>query len=316
MNKTPHNWLQPFRYARVKDNQQMLSPSDCSLNSLRKNHGNEHSFWEMECSSLGELLRMFDERKGLVFRGQASASWELDSSLVRLMKNCGVAVDKSAPINISSRGCGSLIFDEHVLKKVIPSTQEMMSSEQKLVFAQHYGYPTNLLDWTESLNNALFFAFENAPQDDSDQVAIYSVDVGKVYILEYCRKGRKEIIFDDPADVSADDVLGWLKHGFVNESFDHWMFVRLGDFWDLRMSVQETVLSIQGWPQSLGDYLRNCETPAPLPGTLVKVKMPVSARPEVMEYLENEGISRESIFPDMDALCAQAKSQLIDSFVI
>ena len=36
--KLPPNWFQPFLCGTEKENLQMLSPSDLSLNSLRENH--------------------------------------------------------------------------------------------------------------------------------------------------------------------------------------------------------------------------------------------------------------------------------------
>jgi len=320
VKKLSPNWFQFFLYGRgeTEGNMKMLSPSDCSLNSLRENHTDQPAFWEIKCKTLDELQGLFEKRSGLVFRGQASANWKLDSSLLRLMKKCGMEIDGAVPIDIASKSFGPLVFDNH-LRRNFPDSLERASKEQMLAFAQHYGYPTNLLDWTESLDKALFFAFEQASRDDCDEVAVFAIDIGKMYILEYCDKNNSW-----PPDrtniVNARDVLAWLNDRYINEQFDHWMFCRPGNFWDIRMAIQETVLSVQSWQVSLEESLtfhEDCDDtlPKPLPKTLVKISLPAHMRPKVMKYLEGKGISRGTLFPNLDALCATAKSELMDHFL-
>ena len=306
----PH-WLQPFWYEsgneKDSNNQKMFSSVDRSLNSIREKDDVDSPVWETSCQTLEELKVLFEKSSGLVFRGQASASWELNSSLVRLMKDCGVSVDKGAQIQVASKHLGPFIFGEHVLRKLIHRSQENPGPEQELVFAQHHGYPTHLLDWTESLDNALFFAFEDVPVDESGHVAVFAVDVGKIYIHAYCRDQET-----DPSDVKLDEILKWLKEDGQIFSMSHWTFCRPGGFWDVRMSVQKTVLSAQIHVDSLEDHLNSKFQLAALPGTLVKVSMPALIRTEVMNYLNDEDINRNALFPDLDAMCKKAKSKLVN----
>jgi hypothetical protein len=300
--KIQHHELMPFLYAGEELNRQMLIHDDSELNSLRKNCADRPAFWKTSCQTLDELLEIFKETKGLVFRGQADANWTLDSSLVRLMKGCG-AHDYDYEIR---RDHSEMI--EKILS-IIPRRQEDMSPWQSFVFMQHYGFPTRLLDWTESLDVALFFAFENVPAD-SEHVAVYSVDIGKVYLQRYGRLGNSEVPEFIPArETSADCVLRWLKGQWIYPDHDDWMFARPKAFWDFRMAVQETVLSSQRGMVSF-ERCVNDKTFPYLPSTLVKILLPVSMLRKVDEYLKGKGISRQKLFPNMDERCAQAKRDL------
>jgi hypothetical protein len=303
--KIQHYELQPFLYEGEELNRQMLTHDDSELNSLRKNHGDKPAFWEKRFDTLAQLLEFFNKQEGLVFRGQANADWRLDSSLVRLMKDCGFPDDSEFGVpNIA--GVHQNIMRD--ILSVIPRRQEGLSMWQERVFMQHYGFPTRLLDWTDSLDNALFFAFENVPAG-STHAAVYSVDVGKVYIQRYGNFGEKDKIFVRAGDTCADDVLKWLKGQWVDPDHDDWVFTRPKAFWDFRMAVQETVLSSQADMVSFEKIVADTTFPF-LPSTLVKILLPVSMLREVDEYLKRKGISRQTLFPNMDERCAQAKRDL------
>jgi hypothetical protein len=118
-------------------------------------------------SNLGETL------KGLWFRGQSNAKWDLFTTLERHTKQkMGVTTYNSVVVTIGSL-ITSLTPDLPVFEKnVIVSTPESIHYRtfpniELAVYLRHHGFPSPLLDWSESPYVAAFFAFNNIPKDSS-----------------------------------------------------------------------------------------------------------------------------------------------------
>jgi hypothetical protein len=117
----------------------------------------------------------------LLFRGQASNGWPLETTLERARpKNThlseyyrALAIAKTQIETFTSRRWDDL--DYEVLAKQLSEYDGLRFSSLPgydfLVYLRHHGFPSPLLDWSRSLYVAAYFAF-NAPI--GDRVAIFA----------------------------------------------------------------------------------------------------------------------------------------------
>jgi FRG domain-containing protein len=110
-----------------------------------------------------------------LFRGQRSVSWNLKTTLERYL-NQDISVElynyyltSIHPAVESYTGKKWLIENDPVINEryfQTPPNYEFMT------YARHHGFPSPLLDWSQSLYIALFFAFQKAHIDK--RVAVYA----------------------------------------------------------------------------------------------------------------------------------------------
>ncbi len=127
-----------------------------------------------------------DYASPLLFRGQADARWELESTLEREISGTKL-VDYYRVIHASKPNIES--FTSHTWD--IPSYEQYSNDScngdllslhklfssapiyEYMAYLRHSGFPSPLLDWTASPYIAAFFAF-NDVKKDTEEVAIYA----------------------------------------------------------------------------------------------------------------------------------------------
>jgi hypothetical protein len=102
-----------------------------------------------------------------MFRGQSDSSWPLVPSISRFAKYVQGGYDSIAGL------------EEHLLEKFVQYSvpyKDLRTTKQleRLVYCQHYGLPTRLLDWSTNPLKGLFFAVEDTGYDGVD---------GRVHVL-------------------------------------------------------------------------------------------------------------------------------------
>src|ERR1044071_1746316 len=103
-----------------------------------------------------------------VFRGHASARWELETALERACRDGRVATK-----HISNREFWMLRQFQRRAHIVVNHPPELTATLDWLALIQHYGGPTRLLDFSYSLYVAAFFAIEFATED----AAIWAINL-------------------------------------------------------------------------------------------------------------------------------------------
>jgi len=114
---------------------------------------------EKEVSSWNELRHVLEElaSAGWAFRGQADATWPLESSLTRYLKTFGGPSNEW--LDREKKILHTFKRKAHLLLPRTPAEDETL---EWLALMQHHGAPTRLLDFTWSPYVAAFFALERA----------------------------------------------------------------------------------------------------------------------------------------------------------
>jgi len=161
------------------------------------------------------------------------------------------------------------------------------SSWERLAFFQHYGIPTRLLDWTESLAVAIFFAVRDAPESPN------------IWIVNAFRLNKSNQASAQPRILMA--------------GLDH-----LPDYHDCFVRIDDR----QKWPHSRAIFLQIPWTTERVraqsgfftfhptdrsieednPKYFRRVDIPASAMEGVQKFLGNAGINEYTVFPDFVGL--------------
>lgn len=144
-----------------------------------------------------------------------------------------------------------------------------------LVFAQHFGLKTRLLDWTSNPLTALWFACSNEYKSDSDSY-VYILTADSSFLIDIKKK-------ESPFDTSKTRIL---RPALNNE----------------RIIAQAGWFTAHKYSKSAGRFVK-LETNNDLKKKLVQVKVPKSIKPEILQRLSVFGVHSQALFPDIVGLC-------------
>lgn len=249
---------------------------------------------EREIRSLSDLISRLKAETDLSettwFRGHSKYSWELEPALNR----AGYA---------DPFGSGIRLYKKFVQNsvKLLPSppTEEF----EWLFFMQHYGLPTNLMDWSESPLVGLYFAVENTEHHNTD---------GALYFLEptafndeasHTRVGQKDI-FAFGIDPEADNYLLTKINATNRQSRTPPMAV-IGSKNSARIQAQEGVFIAHHRD------LKWMETNFMTGSWGWKHKIPADAKPNILEELKYLMMDHFSVYPQLDTLAKKIREAVI-----
>jgi hypothetical protein len=212
-----------------------------------------------------------------IFRGQPNESnnWKLCTSFHRAGRSDLVRfADEDIPI--LHRYVSSLTSHFFDMK-------DNLQYGALLSLAQHHGYPTPLLDWTESPYVAAYFAFADIPTRASK-------GYGRIYIFN-----RNQWIADS-------EFVGNLYT--PDPSLSAFQFLALGN---TRMLPQQSVTTLSN-VVDIENFIKDREDKTGKQYLRV-AEIHVTEREDVMRDLNRMGISAASLFPGLDGICRALKDK-------
>lgn len=236
-------------------------------------------------------------RSPYVFRGMDVASWPLETSLQRLPKksNTSTNIIEKSLIRAFRKYASAGAFDEK-------------SEWYVLAVAQHNGLPTRVLDWTTSPLIAAHFACgdEKYKKDDG---AIWCLHAGMLRDLNEQNnsaagslRGVAWVYDTRLLEKSFSDLAALDSSLGINPLMLLWEPPSL----DSRIANQSGLLSIMNSAdESQNDFLM--KQSAAYHGLVFKIVITASAKSEVRDMLDQNGISERTIYPGLPGLCSWLK---------
>jgi FRG domain len=146
-----------------------------------------------------------------------------------------------------------------------------------LIYAQHFGMKTRLLDWTSNPLTALWFACSNEFKKDVDSV-VYILKNAEVFLLDKAKK-------ISPFNRSKTKVL---KPTLNNE----------------RIIAQAGWFTAHKYSTSAKCFV-DLRTNKEIKDSIIEVTIPKKIKPEILESLNVFGINSQTLFPDITGICNQ-----------
>jgi hypothetical protein len=223
-------------------------------------------------------------RSDFAFRGLSDASYNLQSSLMRLGGDF-IRLEKHLMRN----------FRKYAHRTVV----EKDSIWNWLSVAQHHGLPTRLMDWTYSPFIAMHFATCNVTRFATDGV-IWCVDYVRAH--ELLPPALRRLLLEEGCNAFTVQLLS--EGAQRLEEFDHLSRDQFVVFFeppslDDRIVNQYALFSVLSHPgRGLDMWLPTH------PDLYRKVVIPAALKWEVRDKLDQANISERVLFPGLDGLCA------------
>jgi hypothetical protein len=245
-----------------------------------------------EVEEAAKALRHLEQR--VWYRGLSNAEYLLLPSLFREPK--GRPRDKDISYDLRVREKNLFARFQMRAGELLPPRLE--SSWEVLSVMQHYGVPTRVMDWTESLFVALYFALEY--KDENRSPCIWLLNP---FELNKASLGRS-VIFDQV------DRLQKNAHEHAYEAFIEKISSKQ-DGWPPELPVATTpiwghvrVLSQRGFFTIQGTDSNPLDQQAKARGLNIvrQIKIPDDAHAPLRQLLKQAGMDHYSLFPDLEGL--------------
>lgn len=229
-----------------------------------------------------------DHRPKFLFRGQACADWPLWTSFDRMIED-----RKVTSTNIEKIYHAALeVFYQHGMEANVFSRLARLGTTSAFnhvkqdphllaeleAFAQHYGFPTRLLDWSESPYVAAFFAACEPEKCVSKVIAIWCLDVVEA---KHVTNDHDLVVQDRELDGDRRQV--WQRASFT---INRTNLTRTNEVFD----------------PTKGKLRADARLPV-----LFKCTIPVSESEAMLEDLDFMRINYLSVYPDVEGLVKHSK---------
>src|SRR2546429_3912433 len=198
--------------------------------------------WQKVVDLDTEFTSMLATDPDFFFRGQSRTDWSLLPSFLRVAEANNLGAEKS--LWLEEQLLEQFRLGAHLYLPPAALPKDERDRVSMWVCMQHYGAPTRLLDWTESLYVATYFAVEKEPQYD-----------GAIWVIH--PESIRAKFPTDPKWPQTDRDLD----AFLREGAEPILHTIRGKYQTDRMGAQQTVLSVS--PQILARHDAIIETVYP-----------------------------------------------------
>jgi hypothetical protein len=232
----------------------------------------------------------------IVYRGQSHYSWNLTPSFFVAAAKCKWKASELEDKEYN------IYFD--FITNAKGYINNSMKPWEILVEMRHYGLPVRVLDWTENLNTALYFAVidSKVSQDFSSRK-----EDATIFILDPFRLNKKTIKepriynpldkrFFDFEDVMLENEIPRAYKNKLDNPFAIIMPRR-----SERIFAQKGLFTVQGKNNKSIDEI------AALKSCYLKIKIEKEYFKDIEDYLEISGINHFTIYPDFQGLSMHLK---------
>lgn len=235
--------------------------------------------WNDLLKSIKEYKLGFPEKTEFWFRGQSDSEYVLLPSLFRFSEG----MNKEKEVFYTFKRLSQKIAFSH------------KEEWELLIDMQHYYIPTRLLDWSENLGIAIYFAIYNHQSNDKD-ISLYVLN--PVELNKYSKKQGIPIVPDDNMGLSY--VTNYIK----KEPFPPQYPIAIKSNF-----INERVMAQRGMFTVHGDNLTAIEVLCPK--AVKKFIISNKVIPEIKEFLEIANINEFTVFPDLQGLSYYIKNMLL-----
>lgn len=252
------------------------------------------------------IIGEYKDAEKMWFRGVRRADYRL---LPKAMRNAQLIADQFGnfvdpeKMRFSTGGDYYLYINQerllyHFKKQVSQTPSNIKTNIDWLFLAQHYGLPTTLLDWSESIEIALWFAISSVKDFTMKGMPVgeMSSDCAAVYVMSPWDFNQKVTDFHPingpvDADVNAEIIQKLYISG--SERAYGPICVK-GKPIDRRLINQKGNFTIHGqniWPLDYYNMYREMIT---------KILIPHNICREILNYIEAKGICEEFVYGGKD----------------
>lgn len=241
----------------------------------------QESLQSITINSLDDLKIFYSVEELYSFRGQSVSDWKLSSTLERYSGEvCPLELE-----NIVNN-----TYKEQMKRKSI--------NLDDIADLQHYGAPTRFLDWTSSLNIALYFATSDNIKSDAAIFCLRNiVHSSQTFSIEEILRAHGVLI---SANTSNKEKL---LSKFTHQQEKNYRVLAQKGYFIYPNSAKYTFEESLSY--TLGNLSINYQISdilfiddILLRSSLIKVVIPYRLKTEILNYLNEKDIKEEIIYPD------------------
>lgn len=234
--------------------------------------------WSDLLKGIKEYKAQFPKETEFWFRGQSDSSYILKPSLFRYHNG----FEKEKEVFNTFRRLSQKIAFSH------------KDEWDLLIDMQHYSIPTRLLDWSENLGIAMYFAVSGHAENHN--ISLYVLN--PIELNKYSKKYGIPIVPDDSMGLS------YIENYVKKEPFPPTYPIAIkSNFINDRVIAQRGMFTVHG------DNLTGIEDLCPK--AVKKFTISNKAIPEIKEFLEIANINEFTVFPDFNGLAYYIKNMLL-----